>query len=342
MAVSQGSGIGGTPIVVDGVTVGSVLIEAAPLVPVPARLAGTAILRTLRIAILAAAVLAVLVSFLVSRRITRPLVELRAAARALEDGDPGPSRLLRPGPGELGELSAAFARMAAALRRTDELRRTMAADIAHELRTPVTILRGATEEILDGLAPVTREAVDSLHDEVLRLERLVEDLATLSAAEAAGLRLDLRPTDAGEVVRHAVTQLRGRLAETGQVATVDVAKDSGSLMVVGDETRLGQVVTNLLVNAIAFTPVGGQITAGVRRRDGQVIITISDTGPGMPADVLPHVFERFYRGSAVSNRHGTGIGLAVVSELVAAHGGRVSAASPPGRGATFTVVLPAA
>lgn len=336
-----GAGSTGIPIVVGGMVVGSALIEVAPQVSIPAREAGAAILRTLGVAVVVAAALAVLASFLVSRRITRPLVALGVAARAMERGDPDPGGLLRPGPGELGEVSAAFARMAATLRRTDEVRRTMAADVAHELRTPVTILRGTTEEILDGLAPVSLAAVDSLHDEVLRLERLVEDLATLSAAEAAGLRMDLSPTDVGEIVRHTVSRLRPRLAAADLAVTVDVVEHAGPLMVRADATRLTQVVSNLLANAISFTPAGGRIAASVRRRENRVVITISDTGPGIPADALPHVFERFYRGGTPSTRRGTGIGLAVVAELVAAHGGRVDAASPPGLGATFTVVLPA-
>jgi two-component system sensor histidine kinase BaeS len=338
-AAARASGAG-IPVMVDGVTVGRALIEPAPRVPVPAEAARRAILRTVGWAALAAAVLAVLVSFLAMRRLTRPLTALASAARAVERGDPEASRLLRPGPGELGEVSAAFAQMAATVRRTDELRRAMAADVAHELRTPVTILRGSTEEILDGLAPVTREAVASLHDEVLRLERLVEDLAALSAAQAAGLSLRTAPVDLGGLVRRAVAQLRTRLAEAQHTATVTVDEDGCPLLVDGDDDRLTQVVTNLLVNAIAYTPPGGRIGVDVRRRGVQVAVTVTDTGPGISPGVLPHVFERFYRGASTAGRRGTGIGLAVVAELVSAHGGTVGVTSPPGQGAEFTVLLP--
>jgi two-component system sensor histidine kinase BaeS len=291
-------------------------------------------------AALAAGVLTVLMSFLVTRRFTRPLVALASAARAVEQGDPDASQLLLPGPGELGDVSAAFAQMATTVRRTDELRRTMAADVAHELRTPVTILRGNTEEMLDGLAPVSRQGVASLHEEVLRLERLVEDLATLSAAQAAGLSLRLAPVDLGSLARSAVTQLRTKLAETHQTATVTVDEGGQPLMVNGDDGRLTQIVTNLLANAIAYTPPGGRISVHVGRRDGRVALTISDSGPGISPDVLPHVFERFYRAKSTAGRQGTGIGLAVVAELVSAHGGTVSATTPPGQGAVFTVRLP--
>jgi two-component system sensor histidine kinase BaeS len=330
----------GIAIVVDGVTVGRAVIEPAPQAPVPAEAARQAILRTVGWAALAAGVLTVLVSFLVTRRFARPLVALASAARAVERGDPDASRLLLAGPGELGEVSAAFAQMATTVRRTDELRRTMAADVAHELRTPVTILRGNTEEMLDGLAPVTRLGVASLHEEVLRLERLVEDLATLSAAEAAGLSLRLAPVNLGVLARRAVTQLRTRLVETHQTVTVTVDEGDQPLVVNGDDDRLTQIVTNLLANAIAYTPPGGRIWVHVARRDEQVALTISDSGPGISPEVLPHVFERFYRAKSTAGRQGTGIGLAVVAELVSAHGGTVSATTPPGQGAMFTVRLP--
>lgn len=331
----------GIAVVVDGATVGRVLIEPAPQVPVPAEAARRAILRTVGWAALSAAVLTVLVSYMATRRLTRPLVALASAARAVERGDPDAGRLLRAGPGELGEVSAAFAQMATTVRRTDELRRAMAADVAHELRTPVTILRGNTEEILDGLAPVTRETVESLHEEVLRLERLVEDLAALSAAEAAGLSLRTAPLDLGMLARRTVAQLHTQLAEAEQTATVAVHEDDRPLMVHGDDDRLTQVVTNLLLNAIAYTPPGGRIGVDARRRGDQVALTVTDTGPGISPDVLPHVFERFYRnGTSTAGRHGTGIGLAVVAELVSAHGGTVGVTSTPGQGAAFTVLLP--
>ncbi len=350
-APSTGSASRGTPIMVNGVQVGSAVIEAVPQQQLPAARAEAAILRTVGLASLAAVLLALAVSVAVSRRITRPLVALAAATRALERGDPLASQLLRPGPGELGQLSSAFAGMATALQREDALRRAMTADVAHELRTPVTILRGSTEQLLDGLAPLTREAVGSLHEEVLRLERLVEDLATLSAAEAAGLRLERRRVDLAALARQSVGRLATRLADArlqaavttgaGESAPGEGAPEERSLVVDGDPARLGQVVTNLLVNAIDFTPRRGRIGVDVQRRGAMVALVVSDTGPGVPQQELPHLFERFYRGSAAGHHRGTGIGLAVVAELVAAHGGSVEAASPAAGGAVFTVLLPA-
>jgi two-component system sensor histidine kinase BaeS len=330
----------GIPVVVSGVTVGRALIDAVPAVPVPAEVARQAILRTVGWATLVAMAGALLVSLLVTRRITVPLVALAAAARAVERGDPQAPRLLRRGPGELGEVGEAFARMATNVRRADDARRAMAADVAHELRTPVTVLRGGTEEMLDGLVPVTREGVESLHEEVLRLERLVEDLATLSAAEAAGLSLRPEPVDLGELARRVVTRLRPQWSAAGQQADVTVADRAGPVLVRGDGVRLAQVITNLVVNAVAHTPSGGLIHVDVRAREEQVALTVTDTGAGIPAEDLPHVFERFYRGSSAAG-HGTGIGLAVVAGLVRAHGGTVAAASLPGQGAVFTVLLPA-
>lgn len=325
------------PVVVGGQTVGTVLIDFPPAAQSAAWQAREAILQAVGYGTLAAVALAAAASLLVSRRTTRPLKALAAAAGALERGEDGAEKLLRPGPGELGQVSAAFAKMAASLRHEDQLRRAMVADIAHELRTPVTILQGGTEELLDGIADPTPGKLTSLHDETLRLGRLVEDLAILAAAQAAALTLHRAPADLGKIAAAAAEALAPQFAEAGLRLHLDTAPAPVS----ADEARLAQVATNLLTNAVKYTPPGGQVTVSTRADDRAARLIVSDTGPGIPQADLPHVFERFWRGSGADRRSGAGIGLAVVAELAAAHDGTVTAASPPGGGAVFTVTLPA-
>jgi two-component system sensor histidine kinase BaeS len=326
------------PIVVNGKTVGTVVIDFPPATQSAAWQARTAILQAVGYGTLAAVALGAVAALLVSRRTTRPLTALAAAAGAVERGDPGAEKLLRPGPGELGQVSAAFATMARSLRREDRLRRDMVADIAHELRTPVTILQGGTEELLDGISAPTPAKLTSLHDETLRLGRLVGDLAILAAAQAATLTLHRAPADLGKIAAAAADALAPQFTEAGLTLNLDTAP----VMVSGDAERLTQIITNLLTNAVKYTPPGGQVTVTTRADGGAARLIVADTGPGIPEADLPHVFERFWRGTGAARRSGTGIGLAVVAELAAAHGGTVTAASPPGGGAVFTVTLPAA
>ena len=325
------------PVVVNGQTVGTVVISFPPASQSAAWQARDAILQTVGYGTLAAVALAAAAALLVSRRTTRPLTALAAAAGAVERGDPGAEKLLRPAPGELGQVSAAFAKMARSLRHEDQLRRDMVADIAHELRTPVTILQGGTEELLDGIAAPSPGKLTSLHDETLRLGRLVDDLATLAAAQAAALTLRRAPADLGKIAAAAGEALSAQIAEAGLRLNLDAAP----AVIRADETRLTQITTNLLANAIKYTPPGGQVTVTTRACTGAGMLTVADTGPGIPAAELPHVFERFWRGTGAKGRSGTGIGLAVVAELTAAHGGTVTVASPPGGGAVFTITLPA-
>jgi two-component system sensor histidine kinase BaeS len=201
------------PVVVNGQTVGAVVIGFPPATRSPAWQARGAILQALGYGTLAAVALAAVAALLVSRRTTRPLTALAAAAGAVERGEDGAEKLLRPGPGELGQVSAAFAKMTTSLRHEDQLRRDMVADIAHELRTPVTILQGGTEELLDGIADPTSGKLTSLHDETLRLGRLVDDLATLAAAQAAVLTLHRAPADLGKIAATAAGALASQFTE---------------------------------------------------------------------------------------------------------------------------------
>ncbi len=325
------------PVVAGGKAVGTVVISFPPASQSAAWQARDAILRIVGYGSLAAVALAAAAALLVSRRTTRPLTALAAAAAAVGRGEPEAEKLLRAGPGELGEVSAAFAAMARSLRHEDQLRRDMVADIAHELRTPVTILQGGTEELLDGIAAPTPGKLTSLHDETLRLGRLVDDLAILAAAQAAALTLHKSPADLGKIASSAAEALASQFAEAG----LRLNLDTEPVTVSADEARLTQVAANLLTNAVKYTPPGGQVTVTTRAGDRVALLTVADTGPGIPEADLPHVFERFWRGAGAKSRSGAGIGLAVVAELAAAHGGTVTAASPPGGGAVFTMTLPA-
>ena len=326
------------PIVVGGKQVGSARLTL-PTAPDPTVAAAReALLRNVGLGAALAIALAAVAAGFVARRMSRPVAALTAATRAFAAGDPHASQLVRPGPGELGELGAAFTSMAATVRRQDDLRRSVVADVAHELRTPVTVLRGQTEALLDGIASPTPHQLVSLHDEVLRLERLTDDLATLSAADAAGLSLHTEPTDLGALARRAIDSLATVFDDAGVALRVDVADE---VVVAGDDTRLNQVVTNLLTNAAKFTPNGGMVTISVACDGPHATLTVADTGPGIPAEDLPHVFDRFWRGKSARGHRGTGIGLAVVEALVTAHGGTVTAESPHDGGARFTVQLKA-
>jgi two-component system sensor histidine kinase BaeS len=335
-AAAPATGQDRVPVVVDGRTVGTVLVDFPAASGTPAWQARDAIVRTVGAGALLAVVLAAAAALVVSRRATRPLTALAAAAGALERGDPDATTLLRPGPGELGQVSDAFAHMAHTLQREDELRRALVADTAHELRTPVTILRGATEELLDGLAEPTTSKLTSLHDEVLRLERLVDDLSALAAAQSAALTLDRAPTDLAKIATRAADQLQPQFEDAGLHLDLDTAP----MIVNADQDRLAQIVTNLLTNAVKFTPPGGHITLTTGPAGDAAKLTVTDTGPGIPPGELPHIFQRFWRGTAATGRAGTGIGLAVADELATAHGGTITATSPPGQGATFTLTLP--
>lgn len=326
------------PVVVDGETVGTVELRfPSSHLPGPERQIREALSRNALLGAGLAIASAVAVAVLVARVVSRPLNALTAAAADLEAGRRDVRVNLGGAPGELGTLAAAFDRMADAVEREDELRRQLVADVAHEVRTPLTILRGTTEALVDGVVEPDGSTLESLHEEVLRLTHLVGDLETLAAADAAGLHLDLEVVDVSRVVA-AVTELARPAAEAAEL-TVATSLDAAPAL--ADEQRLRQVVTTLLANSIAYTPVGGTIALRTGTHADGAVLEVSDTGPGITPDDLPHVFERFYRGRAAGDVQGSGIGLAIARELVEAHGGSITAGNRPEGGASFVVSLPA-
>jgi two-component system sensor histidine kinase BaeS len=302
----------------------------------PARQLRSALVRTVATGAGLAAVLAVVVAVFVSRRISRPVASLTAAARAMERGQRETRADTGRAPGELEDLAVAFNRMADSLSREDALRRALVADVAHELRTPLTILQASTEALVDGVEQPSPARLSYLHDEVLRLGRLVEDLETLASAEAADLRLQRRDIDLSEISSATAESLRPRFDAAG----VRLEVEGSRTVVNGDQSRMAQVVTNLLTNAVKFTPSGGEVLVDVHPEDGQAVLQVTDTGVGIPQEDLGNVFVRFWRGTAAEATEGSGIGLAVVAELVRAHGGRVEASNRSPSGSRFTVTLP--
>ncbi len=339
----QGGGMGGqsrggltAPVVVDGVTVGSVRVGFGGQAATTAQsIAWTWII----LAAVASLIVAVLVSWFVSGRITRPLVRLSVVARSFAAGD----RTARAAatdtsaPGELGELARAFDATADDVVRAEQTRQRMAADVAHELRTPLAALQAGLEELRDGLVDPDAERLAALHAQSVRLGRVVDDLAALSAAQSQQLSLRRSPLDLGLLVNEALSASLASLVAAGLRVTSDVSSD---VVVDGDSDRLHQAVGNLLGNAARYCREGDEVRVVVRRTASDAVLEVSDTGPGIdPAD-LPHVFDRLWRGSADRDVAGSGIGLAVVHEIVLAHGGQVDAMSDGRTGATFTITMP--
>lgn len=292
-------------------------------------------------AVLLAGVLALAATTLLARRMLRPIEELTGIAREMAGGNLS-RRAGVTSRDEIGELGRTFNAMADGLERIEELRRRMVHDVAHELRTPLTNIRGHLEAVQDGLLEPTPAVIDSIHEEALALQHLVDDLQELALAEAGQLRLEPRELQLLDVVERVVRPL----GVASQAASIEVEVPA-ALRVVADPDRLAQILRNLLSNALAHTPPSGVVTIAAAPADGEegmVEVRVADTGPGIAAADLPHVFERFYRGDRSRSRAtgGAGLGLAITRRLVEAHGGRIAAESPPGAGATLRFTIRAA
>jgi two-component system sensor histidine kinase BaeS len=274
-----------------------------------------------------AALVALLLTVVVSRRITRPVEQLTVAVQAFGRGQ---RSLHVPvvGRDEIAWLAASFRAMADAVTAQEELRRRMVGDVAHELRTPLTNLRCEIEAIQDGLTMPDTARIASIHEEVLHLQRLVEDLQDLAIAEAGALALHRERVDLGAEIARIVGGHAELTVEHGIAVDVDL-------------TRLRQIVHNLLANAARHTPEGTPVRVRVARAGTEATVAVADRGPGIPAQELERIFERFHRVDDARGRArgGAGLGLAIVRRLVELHGGRVWAESVEGHGATFTFAL---
>ena len=288
---------------------------------------------------LIAVAFALVVTFFMSRRILAPVKALTSAAKRLGRGDFS-QRVQVKDRSELGELASTFNSMADDLERAEQLRRNMVADIAHELRTPLSNVRGYLEAVRDGVIKPDAEAIRSLEEEATLLSRLVDDLQELSLAEAGELKLVCQAQDIGDLIKQTLVGVETQAAEKGLKVSLDLPDKLPSVNI--DSHRIGQVLRNLLENALSHTGKNGTIAVAVKQQAEWLEVSVTDTGEGIPTEDLPNIFERFYRVDKSRTRAtgGTGLGLTIARRLVEAHGGNIKAQSELGKGSRFTFTLP--
>jgi len=294
---------------------------------------------------LLAGVVAGLISLLIARWLargmTQPLRDMAAAVRRMEIGD-YTARVETRSRDEVGQLATAFNRMNAELELLERSRRDLVANVSHELKTPITAIRAHLENIADGIERPDRDTMQVMLNQTERLGRLVDQLLDLSKLDSGEVPLQLEPMALAPTVDRVISEFSVGRAVRDIALVAEVPED---LVVDADRERIHQVVFNLVDNAVRFTPPGGEVTIGAERDGERVRVTVRDTGVGVGPEHLPRLFERFYRADPARSRDdggGTGIGLAIARSIVEGHGGRITAESEPGRGATFTFDLPAA
>jgi len=330
---------------VDGAIVGFVIFElpegaAAGSVFTPTQ---QAFLNQLQLALAIAGGIAVAIGIglgvVISRSLAAPLARTAAAAHAFADRD-WAQRAPVSGADEIADVARAFNTMADSLQASEAARRSLMADIAHELRTPLTVMQGNLRAILDGVYPLETAEIANLYDETRLLSRLVDDLRELALADAGRLSLRLQAMDLGA----AVAQVGVQFAAAADSQEIRLIALPGATTVYGDPDRVGQALRNLVGNALRHTPTGGTITIELTERPGVARIVVADTGEGIAADDLGHVFERFYRADRSRARAsgGTGLGLAITKAWIEAMGGRVGVESELGHGSRFWFELPLA
>lgn len=301
-----------------------------------------AVNEVLVIAASAATLAAVVISIFTASRIVGPIQAMMRASQSIAAGNYH-ERVAVPSQDELGALAQSFNVMAATLEQTESRRMELIGDVAHELRTPLASIRSAMEGLVDGVLPAEPETYQGVEREAIRLQRLVRDLEELSRAEAGQMGLDFQPVMLADLV-HAVTErLALQFEDKGVTLEVDAA--AHSLPVNADPGRITQVLTNLVGNALQYTPAGGTVSIRAWAEGREALVSIHDSGIGIPREHLPHLFERFYRVDKSRSRAGggSGIGLTIARYLVEAHGGRIWAESEgPGQGSKFTIALPLA
>jgi len=337
-AIARGSA--SVPIMLDGERIGSLLLAALPRIRSAADLAfAREQLRNALIAGVAILGLALLLAFALARWLLTPVRELAAGTRALAAGD-YTRRMGNRRRDELGALAADFNHLAHTLEQHREARRRWGADIAHELRTPLSILRGEIQALQDGVRTATPAALNSLHAECERMGGLIEDLYQLSLADAGALEYHFEPLDMGEVLAEALETQLPSLEESGLAVATAIASVPP---IRGDARRLGQLIDNLLMNTRRYTDAPGRLRIELSAVAGEVILVLEDSAPGVPSDSLELLFDRLYRVDASRNRAagGTGLGLAICLAIVTAHGGHIAASASALGGLRIEVRLPA-
>jgi signal transduction histidine kinase len=290
--------------------------------------------------------IALLLGLLLTRQMTRPLRALTTGAEHISSGDLG-YRVKVNSKDEIGRLADSFNVMASKLDNSEQSRRRLVSDVAHELRTPLTIIQGTVDGIADDVFSPDKEHLDNIREQTVLLAHLVNDLRDLSLAESGQLKLNLQFVDIADLLRRKITQFDVSARQKNIQLVLEIGASIPPIKV--DDKRMEQVIGNLLSNAIRHTPEGGQIRvllenagSSTKTEKESMVISISDTGEGIPSEHLPHIFERFYRveTSRSRNEGGAGLGLAIVKQMVEAHGGRVWVESEIGKGSTFYIALP--
>jgi signal transduction histidine kinase len=291
------------------------------------------------IAIFAGGCLAVILTLIFSHSIVSPIEALTKAAQKMEHGDLSQHVNVKSG-GEVGQLAKAFNAMADGLQHVEQLRRNMVTDVAHELRTPLSNLRGYLEAMQDGVVQPSPENISSLHQEVMLLNHLVDDLQELALVEGSQLRLNQQPVQLGEEIDKTICITQPEADMKGISLKAEIPPDLPLVSV--DPERLKQVLRNLLENSLAYTPEHGNVCIEAHPHNGMVQVSVQDTGVGIASEHLPYIFERFYRADRSRTRStgGAGIGLAIVKKIVEAHGGQVSVESVLEKGTTINFTLP--
>jgi signal transduction histidine kinase len=272
----------------------------------------------------------------VVRRVGIPLGDLVDAANRVADGD-FTTRVREHGPPSLRMVGGAFNSMAARLQAQEQQRRHLMADIAHELRTPLSVIQGRLEGFLDGVYPRDDARVGEVLEETRLLARLVEDLRTLANAESGALALHKEPTDVAALAHDVINAFSADVHDRHVSLSVDAPADLPPVVV--DPLRIREVLTNVVSNALHHTPAGGRISIAARVDDARIIVSVRDTGSGIAPEDLPKIFDRFHKAAT---SHGSGLGLTIARNLVQAHGGEIRAESAVGEGTTITITLPTA
>ena len=290
---------------------------------------------------LVAAFIALFLARILARGMTQPLRDMAQAARRMARGEYNKTVRVRSRD-EVGQLAEAFNRMAGEMEGLERLRRDLVANVSHELKTPISALRAHLENLLDGVEEADPALLQVMLQQAERLTRLVEQLLDLSRLESGDVPLELEPVEIAPLVQRVVSEVEVAWPDQARAITVSNEVPTQLPPVAADRERIHQVLFNLLDNAFRFTPAGGRVTVRAVRDNGSCEVSVEDTGPGIPKEHIPLVFERFYRVDPSRSRNdgGTGIGLAIARSVVEAHGGRIWAESVTGRGSTFRFVLP--
>ncbi|MEW6092918.1 MAG: ATP-binding protein [Chloroflexota bacterium] len=349
IVAGAGYGLGGTvpaselaaglPVPVEGVTVGTLLVgqdtfQVNPLEEQFIRRTGNLLLYSA----LGTATVALILGILLAYNLTRPIHDLIKATRDISQGTLGGQVTVRS-QDEMGKLAASFNKMSADLARSTNARRQMTADIAHELRTPLSLIIGQAEAVHDGVLPPSRENFEIIREEADRLEKLVDDLRILSLADAGELSINRQLVSPQRLVQEVAAIYQYRLQQ--KHIALDLLTDPDLPVISIDPGRMTQVLTNIMDNALRHTPEGGKITLSARQAEGLVELAIQDTGPGVPESDLERIFDRLYRTDASRQRDdgGSGLGLAIAKSIVEMHAGQILAASPAGEGLTISIRL---